>query len=343
MSRKCGQSTIVFREKPVILSSASVVGKKEGEGPLKSGFDHIEQDSYFGEKNWESAESVMQTKALQFAMDKIGYHPEDIDIVAAGDLLGQTIASSFGLKDFQIPFLGIYGACSTIGEALGLSAMLVDGGMVDTMAAVASSHFASAEKEFRFPLDYGNQRPLSATWTVTGSGAFIVANKEMASVDCVHISAMTVGTITDFGVKDSMNMGACMAPAAADTLEKHFQDLSRRPEDYDFIFTGDLGKIGQRILVDLMRDAGYDVSRVHRDCGLEIYDGDKQDTHAGGSGCACSAVTLAAYILPQMLKGEWKRILFMPTGALLSQTSFQEGESIPGIAHAVVLERCSNI
>lgn len=339
--KRC-QETIMFEHGPVIISSACVAGKKESEGPLAPGIDYIETDAYAGEKNWEAAESAMQTKALQLAMDKAGYHPEDIDVVLAGDLLSQTIASAFGLKDFQIPLFGLYGACSTIGEALGLGAMLISGKTMQCVAAVTSSHFAGAEKEFRFPLNYGNQRPLSATWTVTGSGAFIIADREKSAVDAVSIKAVTIGTVTDFGVKDSMNMGACMAPAAADTLEKHFNNTKTTPADFDWIFTGDLGMVGHKILVDLMQKTGFDISEKHRDCGMEIYDNSRQDTHAGGSGCACSAVTLAAYILPQMLFGKWHRILFVPTGALLSQTSFQEGQSIPGIAHAVELYMPSN-
>lgn len=334
---KQNQGTYMFENGPVIISSACVAGQKEGEGPLVAGIDYIETDAYAGEKNWESAESAMQTKALQLAMDKAGYPPEDIDVMLAGDLLSQTMASSFGLKEFQIPLLGLYGACSTIGEAIGLGAMLISGKVLKCVAAVTSSHFAGAEKEFRFPLNYGNQRPLSATWTVTGSGAFIITDRSRVAVDAVGIRGVTVGTVVDFGVKDAMNMGACMAPAAADTLEKHFVNTQTTPEDYDWIFTGDLGFVGQKILIELMQEAGYDISKKHRDCGIEIYDHSRQDTHAGGSGCACSAVTLAAYILPQMLFGKWHRILFVPTGALLSQTSFQEGQSIPGIAHAVEL------
>lgn len=335
--KKQSQGTYVFENGPVIISSACVAGQKEGEGPLVSCIDYIETDAYAGEKNWEAAESAMQTKALQFAMDKAGYHPEDIDVMLAGDLLSQTIASSFGLKDFQIPLMGLYGACSTIGEAIALASMLISGNIMQNVAAVTSSHFAGAEKEFRFPLNYGNQRPLSATWTVTGSAAFIIADRCRSVVDAVGIRAVTLGTVVDFGVKDAMNMGACMAPAAADTLERHFVNTHTTPEDYDWIFTGDLGFVGQKILVELMQEAGFDIGKKHRDCGIEIYDHDRQDTHAGGSGCACSAVTLAAYILPQMLFGKWHRILFIPTGALLSQISFQEGQSIPGIAHAVEL------
>jgi len=337
MSRKQGRSTMIFEHMPVITAYASVGGQMEGEGPLGKSMDYISDDHFFGEKDWEAAESAMQAKAVQLAMAKAGLRDEDVDYMFAGDLLGQLVASSFGLMDLKIPMLGLYGACSTMGEALAMAAVLTDSGAAKNVLAVTSSHFASAEKEFRFPLNYGNQRPLSATWTVTGSGAFVVSQGETAAGSPVKIEAATTGMITDYGVKDSMNMGACMAPAAADTLLRHFQDMGRGPEDYDWIFTGDLGMVGQRILTDLMREKGYDISKRHRDCGLEIYDAASQDTHAGGSGCGCSAVTLASYILPMMLKGEWRRILFMPTGALLSATTFHEGKTVPGIAHAVVL------
>lgn len=340
MNKRYGKYTIGFNAPPAILSWASVVGEKEGKGPLQKGFDMIEQDAMFGEKTWEAAESTMQGLAVRKALDKAGLHHKDIDCIFAGDLLGQLIATSFGLMDLNIPLLGLYGACSTMGEALGMAAMAIDGGFASKALAVTSSHFASAEKEFRFPLDYGNQRPLSATWTVTGSGAFVVSAYHHNMAGCVRITHMTPGRIVDFGVKDSMNMGACMAPAAADTLCNHLKDMGRTPEDYDKIITGDLGSVGQTILLDLMKEKSYDISGQHMDCGIEIFDAAAQDTHAGGSGCACSAVTLAAYIIPMMMKKEWKRVIFMPTGALLSPTSFKEGQSVPGIAHAVVLECC---
>lgn len=255
-----------------------------------------------------------------------------------------------------IPFLGVYGACSTMGESLLLASMAVGGGFADCAAAVTSSHFASAEKEFRFPLGYGNQRPLAATWTVTGSGALVVGDKtalerSMAQAEeCesvrkerggvqVVISGGTIGRVTDYGIKDKANMGACMAPAAAAVVEAHLQDFQRKPEDYDKIITGDLGKVGAEIFADLLGQKGYRVESVQEDCGLLIYDNELQDTHSGGSGCGCSAVTLAGYLLDKLYEGEWKRILFVPTGALLSPVSANEGSTIPGIAHAVVLER----
>lgn len=239
--------------------------------------------------------------------------------------------------NYRIPLFGVYGACSTCGETLSLGAMAVAGGFAGQVLCVTSSHFASAEKEFRFPLGYGNQRPLSATWTVTGSGAFILG-KEREAVCKGKITGMTVGKIVDFGLKDSLNMGACMAPAAADLIEAHLTDFRAKPEDYDKIITGDLGSVGQRVLLDLLRDKGYDISDRHMDCGLEIYDAETQDTHAGGSGCGCSAVTLSAYILKQLAEKNWKKVLFVPTGALLSKVTFHEGQSVPGIAHGIVIE-----
>ena len=248
----------------------------------------------------------------------------------------QSIASSFGIMDLEIPVYGLYGACSTMGEALSLGAMAVSGGFGEYVLSITSSHFGSAEKEFRFPLEYGNQRPLSATWTVTGSGACVLGKKGGKA----RITGLTTGKIMDYGLKDSLNMGACMAPAACDTIYQNLMDFNRSPEDYDRIITGDLGEVGQRILFDLMAEKGFDIKKQHMDCGIEIFDNATQDTHAGGSGCGCSAATFASYILPKLEKGEWKRILFVPTGALLSKVSFNEGQSVPGIAQAVVVEHC---
>lgn len=340
MNQKSGKASIKPTQPVYILNSASVVGTKEGEGPLGLLFDKVGEDDLFGCATWEEAESKLQKEAVGLALDKEGLRPEDISFVFAGDLLGQSMATSFGISTYQIPLLGVYGACSTCGEALTLGAMSIAGGFADKCVCVTSSHFASAEKEFRFPLEYGNQRPLSATWTVTGSGAFVLGReaKGINGKARAAVTAMTVGKVVDYGLRDSMNMGACMAPAAADTLAQHFTDFAVTPEAYDRIITGDLGKVGQRVLVDLLRERGIDISKQHIDCGIEIFDGESQDTHAGGSGCGCSAVTLSAYVLKQLEEENWKKVLFMPTGALLSKTSFNEGRSVPGIAHAVVLE-----
>ena len=340
MNQKLGKSSIKPERPVYILESASIVGTKEGQGPLGLLFDQVGDDDMFGCNTWEEAESSLQKKAVGLALDKAGLKAGDISFLFAGDLLGQSIATSFGISSFQIPLLGVYGACSTCGESMALGTMSIAGGLADKVVCVTSSHFASAEKEFRFPLEYGNQRPLSATWTVTGSGAFVLGGESAwgGSLARARITGVTVGKIVDYGLKDSMNMGACMAPAAADTLEQHFVDFASQPDDYDKIITGDLGKVGQRVLTDLLRNKGYDISQQHMDCGIEIFDGETQDTHAGGSGCGCSAVTLSAYILKQLSEGNWRKVLFMPTGALLSKTSFNEGMSVPGIAHGLVLE-----
>lgn len=330
-----GEQSLRFPREVYITSSASVVGKKEGEGPLGKCFDMVCGDDKFGEDNWEQAESTLQKEALALAMGKAKLKPEDIRYLFAGDLLGQNIATSFGLMDYEIPLFGLYGACSTAGESLSLAAMCVGAGYAKTVAALTSSHFASAEKQFRFPLEYANQRPVSATWTVTGSGAFILSGKRSR----IKITGITTGKIVDMGVKDSMNMGAAMAPAAANLIAQNLEDFKRKPEDYDKIITGDLGYVGQEILIDLLKKKKIDISLVHEDCGILIYDKEKQGTGSGGSGCGCSAVTLSAHYLPQLMQGKLKRILFVPTGALLSTVSFNEGQSVPGIAHAVVIEQ----
>ena len=302
-----GSQSICFQEAPYVISAGSIVGKKEFEGPLGNLFDMSGEDNLFGEQTWEAAESRMQKEACVLALEKAGIGAKEVRYLYGGDLLRQGIATSMGVEALQIPMFGLYGACSTSGEALALGSMAVAAGYGEYMLAVTSSHFGSAEKEFRFPLGYANQRPLSAHWTVTGSGAFLIGKKKSH----VRVSGVTVGKIVDYGLKDSQNMGACMAPAACDT-----------------------------ILFDLVRKKGKDIKQNHMDCGMTIFDQQTQDTHAGGSGCGCAAVTLAAYILPKIESGEWRRVLFVPTGALMSTVSFNEGESVPGIAHGIVLEHC---
>ena len=331
-----GLQSIAFEQSPFLITSASVVGKKEGEGPLGNMFDLIETEDLFGEDNWESAESAMQKEACLLALEKAHLLPEDIRYLFGGDLLRQGVATSMGVEELEIPMFGLFGACSTSGEALALASMSVAAGYGEYMMAVTSSHFASAEKEFRFPLGYASQRPLSAQWTVTGSGAFIVGKRRSH----VRITGVTIGKIIDYGLKDSQNMGACMSPAACDTIIRNLEDFERTPEDYSRIITGDLGYVGQSILFDLMRGKGYDIKANHMDCGMTIFNQQLQDTHAGGSGCGCAATTLSAYILPKIEKGEWKRVLFVPTGALMSTVSYNEGASVPGIAHGIVLEHC---
>lgn len=334
MEQKIGSQSLLFEKAPYIVSSASVVGKKEGEGPLGELFDMVCGSDKFGEDSWEQSESTMQKESVALAMGKAGVTEKEIRYIFAGDLLGQTIATSFGLMNYEIPLFGLYGACSTCGEALSLGAMCVAAGYADHVLAVTSSHFASAEKQFRFPVEYANQRPLSSTWTVTGSGAFLLGSTPAA----VCISGITTGVITDYGIRDSMNMGAAMAPAAAKLIVQNFKDFNRGPKDYDLIVTGDLGYVGQEILWKLVRDEGYDISSNHTDCGIEIFDKEEQGTQSGGSGCGCSATTLSAYFLPKIISGELKRVLFVPTGAMLSQVSFNEGQNVPGTAHGVVLE-----
>ena len=331
-----GKQSILFDDAPYIISSGSIVGKKEGEGPLGNLFDKVEEDNLLGQDTWEEAESEMQKEACLMALGKAKLDPHDVRYLFGGDLLRQGIATSMGLEELHIPLFGLYGACSTSGEALALSSMSVAAGYGDYVLAVTSSHFGSAEKEFRFPLAYANQRPLSSQWTVTGSGAFLVGKRKSH----VRVAAVTVGKIVDYGLKDSQNMGACMAPAACDTICTNLEDLGYQPSDYDRIFTGDLGYVGQSILFDLMRKKEVDIKPNHADCGMLIFDQQSQGTNAGGSGCGCAATTLSAYILPRIESGEWKRVLFVPTGALMSTVSYNEGQSVPGIAHGIVLEHC---
>lgn len=334
MNQMIGKQSIEFKNKVYILSGSSVAGSKEKEGPLGLFFDKTTDDPMMGLNSWEEAESALQKEAVKLAIQKAQILQEQVRIIFAGDLLAQSIASSFGIVSLGIPVYGLYGACSTMGEALSLGAVTISSGCADLVLAVTSSHFGSAEKEFRFPLEYGNQRPLSASWTVTGSGACVLGNRKSK----IKITGITTGKIVDMGLKDSQNMGACMAPAAAETIFRNLKDFIRKPEDYDRIITGDLGYIGQRILLDLLKDKGCDIRDRHLDCGMLIYDQACQDTHAGGSGCGCAATVLTSYILPKIESGKWKRVLFVPTGALLSKVSFYEGQSVPGIAHGVVLE-----
>ncbi|MBR5268322.1 MAG: stage V sporulation protein AD [Lachnospiraceae bacterium] len=334
-----GKASVIFQHPPFIIAAASVVGKKEGEGPLGQYFDQIEADSMLGKKTWEEAESELQTRAATLAIEKSGLKKEEIRYYFGGDLLAQLIATTFGVMNLEFPMFGIYGACSTMGEAMGLGSMVVEGGFADHVIVTASSHFASAEKQFRFPLEYGNQRPYSATWTVTGCGSVILSAGHGKN-PLAKIAGVTTGKIVDMAFKDSMNMGAAMAMAALDTILTNFRDLAVDETYYDKIVTGDLGQIGRRLLLDYLVKAGYDIESRYMDCGIEIFRDETQDTHAGGSGCGCSASVLCAYLLPKIREGVWKRVLFVPTGALLSTVSYNEGKSVPGIAHAVILETC---
>lgn len=333
-----GAQSLAFTDAPYLITSGSVVGKKEGEGPLGNLFDMV-GDNLFGAKTWEEAESTMQSEACMLTLGKAHVSADRVRYLYGGDLLRQGIATSMGVEKLHIPMFGLFGACSTSGEALALASMAVAAGYGEYMLAVTSSHFGTAEKEFRFPLSYANQRPLSAQWTVTGSAAFLVGRKKSS----VKITGVTVGKIIDYGLKDSQNMGACMAPAAADTIMQNLEDFGRSIEEYDQVVTGDLGYVGKSILVDLMREKGINIENCHMDCGMTIFDQKTQDTHAGGSGCGCAAVTLSSYILPKIAAGEWKKVLFVPTGALMSTVSYNEGSSVPGIAHGIVLEQCKEV
>ena len=339
VNKIAGKSSMLFENPPYIISESSVAGKKEAEGPLGKYFDLIVEDGYFGANSWEEAESEFINKAAKLAIQKANLQNSDIRYLVGGDLLGQLISTTFGVTDLEIPLLGVFGACSTMGEAMIIASTLVDGGYADKTLAITSSHFASAEKQFRFPMNYGNQRDPSASWTVTGSGAVIIADKPSSDKGVKsRIMGGTIGKVVDYGIKDNSNMGAAMAPAATNTISQNFKDLNIQPGYYDKIITGDLGHIGSDILIDLMKQEGYDISSNHMDCGVEMYDKESQDTHNGGSGCACCAITFTSYIINKLKQKEWNRVLFCPTGSLQSKVSFNEGQSLPGIAHAVIVE-----
>jgi len=330
-ANKRGRQSFTLPTPPVITTWASVVGKKEAEGPLGHTFDKKSSDAYFGQKTWEQAEKYTQQQAIKILTQKAGISFDDIDLVFSGDLLNQCIGSSFSLRGTGLPHLGLYGACSTMSESLLLSSMAVGGGFADKVVAMTSSHFASSERQYRFPLGYGGQRTPTSQWTVTGAGAALVSSQGKGPV----ITDCTIGTVTDLGIKDANNMGAAMAPAAYATIRAHFEDLNRSPEDYDLIVTGDLGQLGKEMLLELARRDGLSLGGKLTDCGTLIFDNTTQDVHAGGSGCGCSAVTLCGYLLGQLQSGKLKKILFCGTGALLSPTSTQQGLPIPGVCHAV--------
>ena len=328
-----------FSTPPVIRAAASVVGRKEGEGPLRGRFDSVSQDTYFGEKSWEQAESAMLRQCFARVCRKAALAPEALDYVLSGDLLNQCVGSAYAMRDIGVPYLGLYGACSTMAESLSLAAMLIDGGYAEHAAALTSSHFCSAERQYRFPLEYGGVRTPTAQWTVTGSGALILG----AAGNGPRVTMVTTGKIADAGITDANNMGAAMAPAAYETLKAHFADTGRTPDYYDLIVTGDLGWEGSRILCDLMdtHSAGgvsLSIRDRHNDCGCMIFSRSTQDTHSGGSGCGCSAAVLASYLLPRIQSGHIRRMLYLATGALMSPDSLKQGRSIPGVAHLLCLE-----
>ena len=326
----------VFKNSPRVLSAASVVGRKESEGPLSRYFDAHDVSDRFGQKTFEQAESEMQRLALNLALSKIKATPESLQAVFAGDLLNQCTGSSYGLSGFGVPYFGLYGACSTAAEGLILAGMTVGCGVYERVACLSSSHNSSAERQFRFPLEYGSQRPPTAQWTATAAAAFVIGDKEADEcVSCACLTECVVGRIVDKGISDAANMGAAMAPAAADTVYRYFTENDRRPDDFDLIVTGDLGKEGHSICSELLRDEGLDLGENFSDCGMLIYDGEKQDTHSGGSGCGCSASVTAGYIMNGFETGRFKDVLLIGTGALMSPMSLQQGLSIAGIGHLI--------
>lgn len=332
VSKKKGQSSFILPSSPTVTAWASVAGKKEKEGPLGGQFDIESADTYFGEASWEMGERKMQQLALNTIAKKVGddFKPE---VVLSGDLLNQCIGSAFTMRNTGIPHIGLYGACSTMAESLMLASMLVDGGYVSNAVAMTSSHFATSERQYRFPLGYGGQRTPTAQWTTTGCGAVLVANSGKGP----KIHSCTIGAVTDLGVKDAANMGAAMAPAAFETIRCHFEDLQADPEEYDLVVTGDLGHIGLELLTELLHLHGISLGNRLTDCGVLLFDRQTQDVHAGGSGCGCSAITLCASLLNQLHRGELKKILFCGTGALLSPTSTQQNLPIPGVCHGVCI------
>ena len=330
-NQKCGKQSFRLINPPVISAWASIAGKKESEGPLGKYFDVIQTDSYFGEKTWEQGEKKMQQLAMQTLINKAGISENNIGLVFSGDLLNQCIGSSFTLRNTDIPHVGLYGACSTMAESLMMASMAVGGGFSDNVIAMTSSHFASSERQYRFPLGYGGQRTPTSQWTVTGSGAALVSSTGKGP----KITACTIGTVTDLGIKDANNMGAAMAPSALATIRAHFDDLNLSSNDYDLIVTGDLGQVGKEALLNLSQREGLGLGGKLTDCGTLVFDLIKQDVHAGGSGCGCSAITLCGYLLNKIASGKINRILFCGTGALLSPTSTQQGLPIPGVCHAV--------
>ena len=332
--KKIGNQSYILTNPVTILNTASIVGPKEKAGPLNKYFDHCLEDEFWGEKSWEKAESKFIKETISTAISKSNIASSDLDFCLAGDLLNQCISSSFGVRDSNIPFLGIFGACSTFVESMLIGSMIIDGDFGNKVACASSSHFCSAEKQFRFPLELGNQRPPSSQWTVTGSGCSILSKEGNGP----YIKILTPGKIVDMGIKDCNNMGAAMAGAALDTLVTHFQDTGRNSSYYDAIFTGDLGYIGKDILIEMSLTKGYNIKSNYNDCGVLIFDKEKQDTHSGGSGCGCISTVFSGYIYKKMKEKKYKKVLLIATGALMNSTSFQQGESIPGIAHAISIE-----
>lgn len=334
MNNKLGDQTIIFNNKPRIISNYSIVGEKEGNGNFKDYFHYILKDDLFGEKSFEHAEQKMLQFAIEHSIKNANLKINEIDLIIGGDLLNQIISASFTARHFDRPFLGVYGACSTMAESLAIGSAFVNGGYFNNVVCATGTHFSTAERQYRFPLELGNQRPPTSQWTVTGAGSSVLSLNGTGH----KITKATLGKVTDYGIKDVNNMGAAMAPAAMSTLISHFQDTKTTPDDYDLILTGDLGKLGSEILMDLMEHNGYKLEKNYNDCGQMMFN-NNQKTFQGGSGCGCSATVLNSYVLKKMDEGVFKNVLFAATGALLSTLSSQQGDTVPGICHAVVIER----
>jgi len=335
VKKHVGKQTVILENPPSIIGASSTVGPKEAQGPLGSYFNVKVDDELWEEETWEKAESKFVKETVKDAIKNAKLKPEDIQYIFAGDLLNQITGTTFGIRDLNIPFFGVFGACSTMAESMALGSMVIDGGYANYVVATTSSHFCGAEKQFRFPLELGSQRALTAQWTVTGSGAIVMAREGGGP----YITSITTGRIVDLGIKDSFNMGAAMAPAAADTIVQHFKDSGKTPDYYDLIITGDLGEYGRELLIQLAQKEGFEIEHLLTDCGIEIFDPDTQDTHAGGSGCGCAATVFSGYLYKEIKKGKWNKILFIATGAMLSPGSSQQGETIPGIAYAISVEK----
>ena len=341
MTKRLGKQTIKFDVPPVITASAAVVGDKEGEGPLRDYFDYISADPYFGEKTWEKAESTMLKQCFYSACDKAQLAVSDLEYIFAGDLLNQCISSAFALRDCGIPYFGLYGACSTMGESMSLAAMTIDGGYADKVCAITGSHFCSSERQYRFPLEYGGQRSPTAQWTVTGASAAMVSGA--GEKNCPRIEKAIIGRVVDKGVTDAGNMGAAMAPAAAQTIADFLNDTRTAPSDYDIILTGDLGKVGSELLYELTEsEYGINIREKHNDAGMMMYYTDGQDVHSGGSGCACCGTVMCSKILSELNGGTLRNALIVATGALLSTVSSFQGESIPSVAHGILISGKGN-
>ncbi|QAT62115.1 MULTISPECIES: stage V sporulation protein AD [Tissierellales] len=337
-NKRMGKRTIKLVNSPSIINTATIVGPKEGDGPLREYFDIILEDDLWEQESWEKCEKKMQEEAIRLVLTKANLTENEIDYLFSGDLLNQIISSAYAARQISIPFFGLYGACSTMSESLSLGAMLIDGGFANNIICSTSSHFSTAERQYRFPLEYGSQRPFSSQWTVTGCGASLLSS----SGEGPYINYVTTGKVIDPGINDVNNMGAAMAPAAVDTIMQHFKDTGFNPDDYDMILTGDLGAVGKSVLLDIMDSQGYDLSKVYDDCGMKIFDNLRQDVHAGASGCGCSASVFNGYIYSELKSRNIDKLLLVSTGALHSSTSTLQGETIPGIAHAVSISNFKN-